>query len=159
MGWCSIGWAWRGAVSKGSVNKVLLVGNLGGDPDVRYLAGGTAVVRLSVATTEAWKDHDGGKQERTEWHRVSLFGKLGEIAGQYLRQGSKVFLEGRLETTRYTREGVERYSTAVIAYRLEMLDGARAGEHPSPAPRTDPRPAAAPAAQTVPVPFDDDIPF
>lgn len=109
----------------GSVNKVILVGNLGADPEVRYTAGGTAIASLSVATSEQWTDKQSGqKQERTEWHRVKLFGRLAEIAGEYLKKGRQVYIEGSLRTDKYTdKQGVERYSTDIIASDLQMLGG------------------------------------
>lgn len=107
------------------INKVILVGNLGADPEVRYTAGGTAIASLSVATSEQWTDKQSGqKQERTEWHRVKLFGRLAEIAGEYLKKGRQVYIEGSLRTDKYTdKQGVERYSTDIIASDLQMLGG------------------------------------
>ena len=107
------------------INKVILVGNLGADPEVRYTAGGTAIASLSVATSEQWTDKQSGqKQERTEWHRVKLFGRLAEIAGEYLKKGRQVYVEGSLRTDKYTgKDGVERYSTDIIASELQMLGG------------------------------------
>lgn len=107
------------------INKVILVGNLGADPEVRYTAGGTAIASLSVATSEQWTDKQSGqKQERTEWHRVKLFGRLAEIAGEYLKKGRQVYVEGSLRTDKYTdKQGVERYSTDIVASELQMLGG------------------------------------
>ena len=107
------------------INKVILVGNLGADPEVRYTAGGTAIASLSVATSEQWTDKQSGqKQERTEWHRVKLFGRLAEIAGEYLKKGRQVYVEGSLRTDKYTdKQGVERYTTDIIASDLQMLGG------------------------------------
>jgi single-strand DNA-binding protein len=107
------------------VNKVIIVGNLGADPDVNYTAGGTAICALSIATSESWKDKQTGEQqERTEWHRVKLFGKLGEIAGEYLKKGRQVYIEGSLRTNKYTdKEGIERYSTDIIGNEMQMLGG------------------------------------
>lgn len=107
------------------INKVILVGRLGNDPDVRYNASGNAVTTISIATSESWKDRNTGQQqERTEWHRVVFFGKLAEIAGQYLRKGSQVYVEGSLRTNKYTdKNGIERYSTDINANILEMLGG------------------------------------
>jgi single-strand DNA-binding protein len=112
------------------INKVILVGNLGADPEVRYTAGGTAIASLSVATSEQWTDKQSGqKQERTEWHRVKLFGRLAEIAGEYLKKGRQVYVEGSLRTDKYTgKDGVERYSTDIIASELQMLGGMGGGE-------------------------------
>ncbi|HUA81592.1 MAG TPA: single-stranded DNA-binding protein [Dyella sp.] len=111
------------------INKVILVGNLGADPEVRYTTGGTAVASLSIATSEQWTDKQSGqKQERTEWHRVKLFGRLAEIAGEYLKKGRQVYVEGSLRTDKYTgKDGVERYSTDVIASDLQMLGGGGEG--------------------------------
>lgn len=107
------------------VNKVILVGNLGGDPEVKYTGGGTAVCTLSVATSENWKDKQTGEQqERTEWHRVKMFGRLAEIAGEYLKKGRQVYIEGSLRTDKYTdKEGIQRYSTDIIANEMQMLSG------------------------------------
>lgn len=106
------------------VNKVILVGNLGNDPDVKYTQGGMAITRISLATTSVRKDRDGNQQERTEWHRVVFFGKLGEIAGEYLRKGSQVYVEGSLRYEKYTgQDGVEKYSTDIIASEMQMLGG------------------------------------
>jgi single-strand DNA-binding protein len=111
------------------INKVILVGNLGADPEVRYTGGGTAIASLRIATSEQWTDKQSGqKQERTEWHRVKLFGRLAEIAGEYLKKGQQVYIEGSLRTDKYTdKDGIERYSTDIIANDLQMLGG-RAGE-------------------------------
>lgn len=106
------------------INKVILVGNLGNDPEVRYTQGGSAVTTISVATTEAWKDKQGQMQERTEWHRVKFFGKLAEIAGEYLKKGRQVYVEGSLRTDKYTgKDGVERYTTEIVANEMQMLGG------------------------------------
>ncbi len=106
------------------INKVILVGNLGNDPDVKYTQGGMAITRISLATTSVRKDKDGNQQERTEWHRVVFFGKLGEIAGEYLRKGSSVYVEGSLRYDKYTgQDGVEKYSTDIIADEMQMLGG------------------------------------
>lgn len=110
-----------------SVNKVILVGNLGRDPEMRYMPSGDALASFSIATTDTWKDKSGQRQERTEWHRISMFGKQAEIAGQYLKKGSSVYIEGRLQTRKWTdKEGQERQTTEVVADRMQML-GARAG--------------------------------
>lgn len=111
------------------INKVILVGNLGADPEVRYTTGGTAVASLSIATSEQWTDKQSGqKQERTEWHRVKLFGRLAEVAGEYLKKGGQVYIEGSLRTDKYTgKDGVERYSTDVVASDLQMLGGRSEG--------------------------------
>jgi single-strand DNA-binding protein len=108
-----------------SVNKVLIIGNLGRDPEMRYAASGTAICSLAVATTESWKDKTSGeKKEQTEWHRVVMYGKLAEIAGQYLKKGSSVYLEGKLQTRKWTdKEGVERFTTEIVADEMKMLGG------------------------------------
>ena len=165
------------------INKVILVGNLGNDPETRYTQGGMAITRISLATTSVRKDKDGNQQERTEWHRVVFFGKLGEIAGEYLRKGSSVDVEGSIRYDKYTgQDGQEKYSTDIIADEMQMLGGraggggggegyADRGERPqrSAPPRRDfaPRggaPAAAAAAPQAGGGFtddfaDDDIPF
>ncbi|NID15879.1 single-stranded DNA-binding protein [Luteibacter yeojuensis] len=107
------------------INKVIIVGNLGADPETRYTGGGTAITSLRIATSEAWTDKQSGeKQERTEWHRVKLFGKLAEIAGEYLKKGRQVYIEGSLRTDKYTdKDGIERYSTDIIANEMQMLGG------------------------------------
>jgi single-strand DNA-binding protein len=105
-----------------SVNKVILVGTLGRDPELRYMPSGDALASFNVATNDTWKDKSGQKQERTEWHRISLFGKQAEIAGQYLKKGSSVYLEGRLQTRKWSdKEGVERQTTEIVADRMQML--------------------------------------
>lgn len=107
-----------------SLNKVMLIGSLGRDPEIRYMPNGDAACNLSVATSESWKDKSGEKQERTEWHRISMFGKLAEIAGQYLAKGSSVYLEGKLQTRKWTdKDGVDKYTTEIIADRMQMLGG------------------------------------
>lgn len=106
------------------INKVILVGNLGNDPDVKYTQGGMAITRISLATTSVRKDKDGNQQERTEWHRVVFFGKLGEIAGEYLRKGSTVYVEGSIKYDKFTgQDGVEKYSTDIVANEMQMLGG------------------------------------
>ena len=110
-----------------SVNKVILVGNLGKDPETRYMPDGAAVTNFSIATTDQWKDKSGEKQEKTEWHRISTFQRLAEIAGEYLKKGSQVYIEGRLQTRKWTdKDGVEKYTTEIIADKMQML-GSRQG--------------------------------
>jgi len=110
-----------------SVNKVILIGNLGRDPETRYMPDGGAITNISVATTDVWKDKNGEKQEKTEWHRVAFFGKLAEIAGEYLKKGSQVYVEGRLQTRKWQdKDGADKYTTEVIADRMQML-GSRQG--------------------------------
>jgi single-strand DNA-binding protein len=109
-----------------SVNKVILLGNLGRDPETRYTTGGDAVTNLRIATTETWKDKSGEKQEKTEWHSVVLFGRQAEIAGEYLKKGRSVYIEGRLQTRKYTdKEGVEKYSTEIVGDRMQLLGSGR----------------------------------
>jgi single-strand DNA-binding protein len=111
-----------------SVNKVILLGNLGRDPETRYTTGGDAVTNLRIATSEQWKDKNGDKQERTEWHTVVLFGRQAEVAGEYLKKGRSVYIEGRLQTRKWTdKEGVEKYSTEVVADRMQLIGGGRDG--------------------------------
>ena len=149
------------------VNKVILVGNLGNDPDVKYTQGGMAITTLSLATTSVRKDRDGNQQEKTEWHRVKLFGKLGEIAGEYLKKGRSVYIEGRIEYGSYEKDGVKHYTTDIVADEMQMLggrsEGGGGGERPQrAAPRQDSAPRRQqPAAQQAPVDdfADDDIPF
>ncbi|HEU0152011.1 MAG TPA: single-stranded DNA-binding protein, partial [Arenimonas sp.] len=111
------------------INKVILVGNLGNDPEVRYSQSGSAITTISVATSESWKDKNGEQQERTEWHRVKFFGRLAEIAGEYLKKGRQVYIEGSLRTEKYTdKSGVEKYATDIIANEMQMLGGMGGGE-------------------------------
>ena len=111
-----------------SVNKVILIGNLGKDPEVRYLPSGDAVANISVATTDTWKDKSGEKQEHTEWHRVAFFGKTAEIAGEYLKKGSPVYIEGRIRTRKWQdKEGNDKYSTEIVADRMQLLGGRGGG--------------------------------
>ncbi len=110
-----------------SLNKVMLIGNLGRDPEIRYMPSGDAMANLNIATTDTWKDKSGEKQERTEWHRVVMFGKQAEIAGEYLKKGSQIYIEGRLQTRKWTdKSNVERYTTEIVADRMQML-GSRSG--------------------------------
>jgi len=109
-----------------SVNKVILIGNLGRDPETRYTTGGDAVTNLRIATTETWKDKSGEKQEKTEWHTVVLFGRQAEIAGEYLKKGRPVYIEGRLQTRKYTdKDGVEKYSTESVGDRMQLIGSGR----------------------------------
>jgi len=150
----------------GSVNKVILIGNLGRDPEVRHTQDGTPIVNLSVATSETWRDRTSGeRRERTEWHRVVIFNeKLGEVAQKYLRKGSKVYLEGQIQTRKYTdQSGVEKYSTEVVVPRfrgeLTMLDG-RGGESGEDAGSSTERSRSAPAPTGGKLTdMDDEIPF
>ena len=117
-----------------SVNKVILIGNLGADPETRYLPSGDAVTNIRIATTDTWKDKSGEKQEHTEWHRVAFFGKLAEIAGEYLKKGSQVYVEGRLQTRKWQdKEGNDRYTTEIVANEMQMLES-RGGADPGDGP-------------------------
>ncbi len=145
------------------VNKVIVVGNLGNDPDTKYMPSGSAVTNLSVATNESWKDKQTGEQkERTEWHRVAMFGRLAEIAAEYLRKGSMVYIEGKLRTRKWQdQQGNDRYSTEIIADEMQMLGGRSGGG--APAMGGDSGPPPAPPQQGGGGgggnDFDDDIPF
>jgi len=141
------------------VNKVILVGNLGADPETKYMPSGDCVCNLSVATTESWKDKSSGeKVERTEWHRVVMFRRLAEIAGEYLRKGSQVYLEGKLKTRKWQdKNGNDRYTTEIEANEMQMLGG-RGGSAGMGAPAPA-QPAAAPAATGGFDGPEDDIPF
>ena len=159
------------------VNKVILVGNLGNDPETRFFPDGGAVTNASIATSETWKDKQTGQmQEKTEWHRVVFRDRgnyrLGQIAGEYLKKGSKVFVEGRLQTRKWQdKAGVDHYTTEILANEMQMLDSRSAssgdnysasGDAPRSAPRAEPAASAAPAAGSQPGDFgdfDDDIPF
>lgn len=105
-----------------SLNKVMLIGNLGRDPEIRYMPSGDAIATLNLATTDTWKDKGGEKQERTEWHRIIMFGKQAEIAGEYLKKGSQIYIEGRLQTRKWTdKSNVERYTTEIVADRKSVV--------------------------------------
>ena len=143
------------------VNKVILVGNLGKDPEVRYMPNGNAVANITLATSESWKDKQTGEpQERTEWHRVVLFRRLGEIAGEYLKKGSQVYIEGKLQTRKWQdNQGNDRYTTEIVADNMQMLGGrggGGSGYQADSAPAAKPQPVPATAAADD---FDDDIPF
>ena len=141
------------------INKVILLGNIGNDPDVKYTQGGMAITTLSVATTSARKDKDGNQQEKTEWHRVKLFGKLGEIAGEYLKKGRQVYIEGRIEYGSYEKDGVKQYTTDIIGDVMQMVGGGdseRGGERQQ---RHEPRKTAQARPSNNAPPLDDDIPF
>ena len=147
-----------------SVNKVILIGNLGRDPETRYMPDGGAVTNISIATTETWKDKAGEKQEKTEWHRVAFFGKLAEIAGEYLKKGSQVYVEGRLQTRKWQdKDGADKYTTEIIADRMQMLgsrQGMGGGERVAPAREGAPAKAAAKGGGASKFDdFGDDIPF
>ena len=132
------------------VNKVILIGNLGKDPEVRYMPSGGAVSNTSLATSETWKDKNGEKQERTEWHNIVFFEKLAEIAANYLRKGSKIYVEGKLQTKKWQdKEGNDRYTTQVVVQTMQMLDGKKHDEGGS-TPQN---------SQSMSDDFSDDIPF
>ena len=145
------------------INKVILVGNLGADPESRVSPNNTQVVRVNLATSSGWKDKTTGEmQERTEWHRIVFFNRLAEIAAQYLRKGSKVYIEGSLRTSKYTdKNGVEKYTTEIIANEMQMLDS-RGGSAPAASSESRQEHAPATAASSAPAgnnDFEDDIPF
>lgn len=155
-------------MAKGTVNKVILVGRLGADPEVRYTAGGTAVVNVSIATNDVWKDKQSGEQqERTEWNRTVFFGRLAEIVGEYLKKGSRVYVEGSLRTNKWQdKSGNDRYSTEVVADEMQMLDGRGDGGggrndfDQSPPQRQGGGGGQSQSRNAPPAEdFDDDIPF
>ena len=151
------------------INKAILIGNLGADPETRYTANGTAVTNINLATSDSWKDKQTGQmQERTEWHRVVFFARLAEVVGEYLRKGSKVYVEGRIQTRKWqNKEGQDVYTTEIIANEMQMLDskgggtasfdGPRGGGQARPQQQSRPQPA--PASGGFDDDMDDDIPF
>ena len=146
------------------VNKVILVGNVGGDPETKYMPSGGAVTNLSIATSESWKDKQTGQpQERTEWHRVVFFNRLAEIASEYVRKGSKVYVEGSLRTRQWEQDGVKRYSTEIVASEMQMLDsrqgGTQDGDNPVSLAPNQGGPKQQPPSQQRAGRLDDDIPF
>lgn len=146
------------------VNKVILIGNLGRDPEVRYTPDGKAVVNFGLATSLEWKDKTTGeKREKTEWHRIVAFGKLGEICGEYLSKGRQVYIEGRLQTRSWEQEGVTRYITEIVASEMQMLGakGAESSGGYAREPQQNTKPAQSQSYQEPPSPdtIDDDIPF
>ena len=148
------------------VNKVILIGNLGADPEVRYMPNGNAVANVRLATSESWRDRESGdQQERTEWHRVVLYRRLAEVAGEYLRKGSKVYIEGKLQTRKWQgQDGQDRYTTEIVANDMQMLDsrggaaGMPAGASPAQVSSQSTQ-ASPPAPSGGPDDFDDEIPF
>ena len=154
-----------------SVNKVILVGRLGRDPETRYMPNGDAITNFSIATDEQWRDRNGERQTRAEWHNITLFGKLGEIASQYLRKGSQVFIEGKIQSRKYTdKDGIERMAYNIIGNEMKMLgnrnDGSDSGNNNAAPPTSNPPPEAPrrqPPQQTPTTPpiddIEDDIPF
>ena len=140
------------------INKVILIGNLGRDPEVSYTPNGLAVAKFSIATSDRWKDKKTGEmQERTEWHRVTAFGKLGEICGEYLSKGKQVYIEGRLQTNSWEKDGITRYSTDIIANDMKMLGAKGGGGERSASP--DGSQGFSGGQNTGPTATDDDIPF
>ena len=145
-----------------SVNKAILIGRLGRDPEVRQMPNGEAVCNFSVATSETWKDQHGQKQERTEWHNITLYRRMAEVAGQYLKKGSQVYIEGRIQSRKYTgKDGIERTAYEIIGSEMKMLGGGndsgqQNAQHTPPAPPSRQAPAA-PAQQVGDI--DDDVPF
>jgi single-strand DNA-binding protein len=160
-------------MAQSGINKVILIGNLGKDPEVKYMPSGDAVANITLATSDTWNDKSSGeKKEKTEWHRVVFFGKLAEIVGQYLKKGSKVYVEGQLQTRKWQgQDGQDRYTTEVVVRgfngTMQMLDGRSGGgeggyapaQQSAPAQPASARPAAQPAPAMVDDGFDDDIPF
>ena len=144
------------------INKVIIVGNLGGDPETRYMPSGSAVTNLTVATNESWKDKQTGEQkDRTEWHKVAMFNRLAEIAAEYLRKGSQVYIEGKLRTRKWQdKNGQDRWTTEIIADEMQMLGG-RGGSGGGSAPMSSGQDSDPPSTppQADPDDFDDDIPF
>ena len=145
------------------INKVIIVGNLGGDPETRYMPSGSAVTNLTVATNESWKDKQTGEQkDRTEWHKVAMFNRLAEIAAEYLRKGSQVYIEGKLRTRKWQdKSGQDRWTTEIIADEMQMLGGRGGAGGGGSAPMSSGQDSGPPSTppQAGPDDFDDDIPF
>jgi single-strand DNA-binding protein len=139
------------------INKVIIVGTVGKDPEVKYMPSGSAVVNLSVATNEEWKDKTTGeKKERTEWHRCTFYARLAEIVGEYVRKGSKIYVEGKLQTRKWEKDGQDHYTTEVVVFQMQMLGGKRTDDPTRETPQAGTQPNVAPGVE----PFqDDDIPF
>ena len=147
-----------------SINKVILIGNLGKDPEIRYMPNGDAVTNITLATTETWKDKAGEKQEKTEWHRITFYRKLAEIAGEYLKKGRSVYVEGRLETRKWTdKAGTDRYTTEIIANDMKMLGSKPGGSSFEVENKSDKAPPPKDSSASNPSSgfgdMDDDIPF
>jgi len=140
------------------VNKAILVGNIGQDPETKYMPNGKAVANCSLATSEEWNNKDtGNKESRTEWHKLTFYGRLAEIVAEYIRKGSKIYVEGKLQTRSWEQDGVKRYSTEVIVSEMQMLDSKESGQSSqTPANRGQ---SSQPAAQPVTDSFEDSIPF
>jgi len=146
-----------------SVNKVILVGRLGGDPEVRYTANQQPICSFGLATSERYKDKEGNMQEKTEWHNISMFGRLAEVGNEYLKKGSQVFIEGKIQTNKSEKDGQTRYFTSIIANQMQML-GSKDSSGASPAAGTNEKPAASEKSSPAPAAsnfdeFEDDIPF
>ena len=143
------------------INKVILIGNLGKDPEIRYTPGGAAVANVTIATNESWKDRNTGEmQERTEWHNVVFFSRLAEIVGEYLRKGSQVYVEGRLQTRKWQdKQGNDRYTTEIVANEMQMLGGRSGAGMPESRQSSGPDEDMPPPASSSGNDFDDDIPF
>lgn len=142
------------------VNKVILVATLGRDPETRYLPNGKAVTNFTVATNEEWKDKQTGqKQTKTEWHRIVTFDKLAEIAGQYLAKGASVYLEGKLQTREWEKDGVKRYTTEIVCDQMQMMGGKGEGQQQGKPDQQQPKPQQSQQGKQGPDDFDDDIPF
>jgi len=146
-------------MARSGINKVIIVGNLGQDPEIKYTAGGAAVTTLSIATSDSWKDKDSGmEQERTEWHRVVLWRRLAEIAGEYLKKGSKVYIEGQLQTRKWEQEGQTRYTTEIIARDMQFLDSRGSSNNPATQKSSEMNEQSAANVPDSAI-DDDDIPF
>ena len=146
-------------MARSGINKVIIVGNLGQDPEIKYTAGGAAVTTLSIATSDSWKDKDSGMdQERTEWHRVVLWRRLAEVAGEYLKKGSKVYIEGQLQTRKWEQEGQTRYTTEIIARDMQFLDSRGSSNTPSTQKSSEMNDQSAADVPDSAI-DDDDIPF
>lgn len=143
-----------------SLNKAMIIGRLGNDPDMRYLPSGEAVANLSIATSETWKDKDGNKKESTEWHRVSFFGKIAEVCGQYLKKGGLVYVEGKIQTRKWQdKEGQDRYTTEIRGERMQMLSGRAEGAGNNSEPKEPPKSGNSGGGQGGFNDFENDIPF
>ena len=148
-------------MAKRGINKVIILGNLGNDPETKYMPNGNAVTNISIATSESWKDKQSGQeQERTEWHRVVFFNRLAEIAGEYLRKGSKVYIEGQLRTRKWQdQSGNDRYTTEIVASDMQMLDNKQDAPQSGNYQQSNDAPQSAPPQSNAGAEFEDDIPF
>ncbi|NCV94869.1 MAG: single-stranded DNA-binding protein [Burkholderiaceae bacterium] len=144
----------------GSVNKAIIIGNAGKDPEIKYTDAGVAVCTLTLATKHSWKQHDGSRQEKTEWHRIVFWGKLGEIVDKYVKKGSQVYVEGRLRTRKWTdQSGQEKYSTEIIADSMQMLGARMSGSGEESSGRSKPAESPSSSGASALDAMDDDIPF